>query len=248
MSLEERIKYAEMKARHARSLRPWYKKWWGVLIIISLALIGIILVVSGFYVANKVKEIQLMQAQSYLDEQRQAYLQAINGSGGDYSFGAASPQITIVEFSDFACPFCAQSATGLRAVAKEYGGKLKIVFRDYPLHDNSIDLALAARCAGAQGKFWEFHDYLFAHQDSLTASSTELQTKLLSAAQEQNLNTGEFSTCLENKTYLEQIKNDFQDGETLELQGTPTWFINSYRLTGALSEDKIRELVTGLTR
>ncbi len=248
MSLTERIKYAEMKARHAKSLRPWYKKWWGVLIIVSLAIIGIILVFSGFYVANKVKEIRLTQAQSYINEQRQAYLQAVKGDGSNYSFGAASPQITIIEFSDFACPFCAQSAVGLRAVGQEYKDRLKIVFRDYPLHDNSIDLSLAARCAGAQGKFWEFYDYLFAHQSELTGSSTELQIKLLMIAQEQKLDTDKFSTCLNNKTYLEQIKNDYQDGETLELQGTPTWFINNYRLTGALTEEKIRELVAGLIK
>ena len=248
MSLTDRIKYAEMKARHAKDLRPWYKKWWGALILAISALILIVLVASAFYVYNKVQEINSQAAQNYLNEQKQAYLNAIAGGGTTYSLGSGNPQITIVEFSDFACPYCAESAVAVRKVAAAYQNQVKIIFRDYPLHDNSIDLALAARCAGEQGKFWEFHDYIFANQNNLSDTGDALKTKLLAGAQSLKLNTDKFSTCLTDKTYLSQISTDFQDGETLQVQGTPTWFVNNYRLTGSLSEQKLQELIAGLLK
>lgn len=141
-----------------------------------------------------------------------------------------------------------QSAPGIRAVSERYKNQIKIIFRDYPLHDNSIDLALAARCAGEQGKFWEFHDYLFTNQNKLTDTGEALQTKLSAAAQEQKINVEQFTTCLTDKKYLQDINTDFQDGETLQVQGTPTWFVNNYRVTGALSEQKLEELINGLLK
>lgn len=237
-----------MKARHAKVLLPWYKKLWGIITLIILGLILIILVASTFYVFNKIKEIKLEQTQGYLNEQKQAYLKAINGDGTNYTLGSANPKISIVEFSDFACPFCAESAPGIRAVSERYKNQIKIIFRDYPLHDNSIDLALAARCAGEQGKFWEFHDYLFTNQNKLTDTGEALQTKLSAAAQEQKINVEQFTTCLTDKKYLQDINTDFQDGETLQVQGTPTWFVNNYRVTGALSEQKLEELINGLLK
>ena len=248
MSLKERLEYAAMKARHANVLRPWYKKWWGILILVILGLALIYLIASIFYVISQIQSIRSGQAQTDLAEQTRVYQAAVIGTGGDYAYGTSSPQVTVVEFGDFACPFCAQSATGARAIMAEYKDRVRFIYRDYPLHDNSIDLALAARCAGEQNKFWETYDYFFAHQTSLTDTGDALKTKLLNLASDLKLDLTQFNDCFTNKKYLDNISRDFSDGETLQIQGTPTWFVNFYPVTGYLPADKLQELIGGLIK
>ena len=249
MSLEERLKYAAMKARHKNIFRPWYQKWWGILILIILGLILIILVASGIYVVNKIKQIRAVNSQTSLEQQRQNYINTINGDGTNFTLGTNKPQVTIVEFGDFACPFCQESATGTRKLLADYKDKVKLIFRDYPLHDNSIDLASAARCAGEQGKFWEIYDEFYANQDKFTAVSGDaLTAQLMSLAAFLKLNTSQFSDCLTSKKYIDQIRKDYEDGENLQISGTPTWFINNYALTGYVPAAKFQELVTGLMK
>jgi len=248
MSLDERLQYVAMKSRHKNLLLPWYKKWWGILILITLAIFLIILIASTFYVIDKVKQIQAEKQQTNLETGRQEYLQAINGDGSNYKIGAANPQLTITEFGDFACPFCAQSATAIRKVVTQYPNQVKFIFRDYPLHDNSIDLALAARCAGEQNKFWEMHDQLFANQEVLNASTTELSTGLATIASQLKLNVTQFNLCISDRKYVSQIKRDYEDGEILAIKGTPTWFVNNYTITGYLTEENFTELINGLIK
>lgn len=247
MSLEERLEYAAMKARHAKKLRPWYKKWWGKLILTIIALVLAIAIAAGFYVKNKIKEIQLGETQQLLISQQNVIRTAIQGDGSNYSLGVLSQApITIIEFSDFACPFCQQSVAGLKQAVAQYPDKIKIVFRDYPLHENSVELAQAARCAGEQNKFWEMHDLLFANQNQLTTTGEELKSALLILANNLSLEENQFLNCLETQKYIDKIRRDFEDGEKLQIDGTPTWFINGNRLTGYLPEDKFLELVAGL--
>jgi protein-disulfide isomerase len=248
MSLDERIKYAAMKARHQRILLPWYKKWWGIIILIVIGLFLALVIASGLYVINKIKEIQSAATLTASTQAQQEYLAAIKGDGSNYYLGSDSPRLTIIEFSDFACPFCQESVAGLKNAAASYKDKIKIVFRDYPVHENSIDLALAARCAGEQSKFWEMHDELFANQTELNVSSDGLTEKLVTLAEKLKLNTEQFNTCLTEKRYLEKIKKDFEDGEKLQIEGTPTWFINNNILTGYLPTEKFAELISGLLK
>jgi len=247
MSLEERLEYAAMKARHEKKLRPWYKKWWGRLSLIIIGLILVLAIVAGLYIKEKIKEIQRTEAQQSLINQQQLYQRTIAGNGSNYFLGTANePLVTIIEFSDFACPFCQQSVAGLKKAAEQYPDKIKIVFRDYPLHENSVELALAARCAGEQNKFWEMHDLLFTNQDQLTVSGTELTSALETIAASLKLNSDQFASCRETQKYLDQIRQDFEDGEKLQIDGTPTWFINEGRLTGYLPEETFLKLTSGL--
>jgi len=244
MSLEDRVKYAEMKARHQKHFLPWYKKWWGILIIIfgSLILIGI--VSSAFYVWNQVKIIQTDQANSYLKDQRKQYEDLINGSGG-YSIGSLNPKITVIEFTDFACPYCKESAPEIRKLMTQYKDSVRLIVRDYPIHDTSIDLAIAARCAGEQGKYWEAYDSLFANQDNLKSTST-IKTDVVSWAGSLKLDSAKFSACFDAGNNIDLIKKDYEDGNKLQIQGTPTWFVNYYPITGYYSEEKFKELFDGL--
>lgn len=248
MSLEERMKYAEIKARHKNILRPWYKKWWGILILLIAALAIIAITAATFYVINEIKNIRQGTDQTNNEQQRQQYLAAING-GQNYFTGTSTPQVTIVEFGDFACPFCLASEAGLNQIRAKYANQIKLIWRDYPLHPTSIDLAMAARCAGEQGKFWPFHDLLFADQNKMaTTTGTDLNTQLNVLAQSLSLNTGTFASCLSSQKYLDQIRKDYNDGETLQVQGTPTWFINNYPITGAIAADKFPTLIQGLVK
>jgi len=245
MSLEERVKYAEMKTRHQKRLRPWYKKWWGATILIILGLFLIFAVASGFYVFNKVQEIKDMQSTYNEEYQKVAYQKAILGTN-PYYLGTNNPTITIVEFSDFACPYCQKSASEIKGIVSKYSNKVKLLYRDYPLHENSIDLAIAARCAGEQNKFWLMHDKLFELQDELTETDDALKSKLHDLAQVLGLNTPNFDQCLSERRYIDLVRADYDDGNLLEIGGTPTWFVNNYRITGHISADDFENLVTGL--
>ncbi len=244
MSLEDRFKYAEMKARHEKSLRPWYRRWWGIFAIIISGLILVILVGSGFYVYNVYKEIQSGKSIDYSKNKQQAYLDLIKGPGG-YSIGAQNPKITIIEFTDFACPYCRESAPEIRELMEEYKDSAKLIIRDYPIHENSINLALAARCAGEQGKYWDAYDSLFINQDNLTGTST-IQTDIFSWADFLKLDAVKFQTCFNDRRYIDLIKRDYTDGNSLQINGTPTWFVNNYPITGAYPADKFRELFDGI--
>lgn len=247
MSLNERLKYAEMKARHSKILLPWYRKWWGILIIVIFSLLILDVVMIYFQEIDKIKNPPKVDQQKIIEEQRAIRLKAIKGTGNNFSYGTTSPQITIYEFADFACPFSRESAAGMRKVVEEYKDKVKIVYRDYIIHANSLDLALGARCAGEQNKFWEMHDVLFANQDRLS-SSKDVKNDLNSIASELKLDLVQFSACVESQKYLANIKNDFDDAETLKIKGTPSWFVNNYELTGHIPEDKFRELISGLIK
>ena len=247
MSLQERMRYAEMKARHQQALKPWHKKWWGWL---SIALGIVFLAFLAFY-----GSIYLKQTLAFLkgtaevvspEEEKAAYLQAINGDGTNYFTGPENAKVTIIEFGDFACPYCRQSAPGIRKIAADYKDQVKIVFRDYPLHENSIDLALAARCAGLQGKFWEMHDKFYLEHEPISATGAELQAILVTLAANLNISTKAFEQCLLDRSLVAKIKKDFDDAELLGVEGTPTWFINNNDVLGYIPEDRLREIIDGL--
>lgn len=247
MSINERIQYLEMKERHKNKLRPWYKKPWGVFVIILL--LGLIAAISAsaFYIANQVQNIRNGQSAEQQAAEIKKITAAIDGRGENYSLGPVDAKVKIIIFSDYACPYCRQAAPVVRDLAKKYGDKIRISFRDYPLHDNSVDLALAGNCAGAQNKFWEMHDLLFNNQDVLIPlQGAELNLKLKTLANSLGLNAENFANCLDNKTYLYRLNDDFADAELLGLSGTPSWFINRYKITGYYPEENFIGIIDGL--
>jgi len=248
MNLEDRLKYAEMKARHENALRPWYKKWWGIIILAIISLTIIFLIASALYVTNKVKEINNGPSAEPNPAEVQTYLQKVNGDGTNYFLGTSTPQVTIIEFGDFSCTHCKDSYPVVNQLAQTYKDKIKIVWRDYLINDGSIDLALAARCAGEQGQFWQMHDILFDNQDALIINNSERLGKLVALAQQLKLNAEQFSTCLSGQKYLIQIKKDYDDANGLNISGTPTWFVNNYSFSGYVPLDKFTSLISGLIK
>ncbi len=150
----------------------------------------------------------------------------------DPVLGNKDAPITIVEFSDFECPFCGKHfLTSHPQIVENYvnTGKVKIVYRDFPLdfHKNAQKAAEAAECADEQGKFWEMHDKLFLNQDSLSMENFKQWAKDI------ELDAAQFNACIDSEKYVEEIQNDVKDGTKYGISGTPTFFINNQILKGA---------------
>jgi protein-disulfide isomerase len=148
---------------------------------------------------------------------------------GDPFIGGSDATVEIVEFSDFQCPFCARTVPTVKQILDEYGNQVKIVYKDFPLsfHQNAQKAAEVAECADDQGSFWEYHDVLFANQASLDTTS------LKKYAQDLGLDTGQFNECLDSGKHTQEVLEDFNEGRSLGISGTPTFFINGRKLVGA---------------
>lgn len=245
MSLNDRLKYVEMKTRHQTKFLPWYKKLWGKILLVFLLFLFVFITLSAIYIIKEVKRIRTGGGEINTEELRQTFIDLINGPGG-YSLGATNPKITIVEFTDFACPYCRQSALEIIPLIKEYPDTIKLVIRDFPIHENSIDLAIAMRCAGEQNRYWEAYELTFTQQELLQDTGELLKVNLLAWAEVLGLDLIQFETCFDERRYVSSVRRDYEDGLLLEIQGTPTWYINNYPLTGHYSADKFRDLFNGL--
>jgi predicted DsbA family dithiol-disulfide isomerase len=149
--------------------------------------------------------------------------------GGDPSKGPKDAPVTMIEFSDFQCPYCGRVAPVLKQLEDKYGDKLRLVFRNYPLpmHPQAPKAAEAAACAGDQDKFWEMHDRLFAQQDKLQVAD------LKAAAAELGLDAKAFDACLDSGKHEAAWKDDQKEGDGYGVSATPWFFINGRALSGA---------------
>jgi protein-disulfide isomerase len=150
--------------------------------------------------------------------------------------GPENAPVTIVEFSDFQCPFCSKAHDTVEEVMQAYAGKVRLYFRHYPLpnHPQAPKAAEAAMCANEQGKFWEYHDALFKNQRALEP------TQLKEYATSVGLDAAKFTECLDSGKHAAAVQEDMQAGSRSGVQGTPAFFINGIFLNGAqpLSEFK----------
>jgi protein-disulfide isomerase len=146
--------------------------------------------------------------------------------GAATAFGPADAKVTIVEFSDFQCPFCSRAADVAHKVKEKYSDKVRFVFRQFPLsfHQNAHEAAEAALAANAQGKFWEYHDKLFENQKALDRPSLEKYAK------ESGLDVVAFKKALDAKTYAATVDAEMKLGEEAAVDGTPTMFLNGARV------------------
>ncbi len=156
------------------------------------------------------------------------------------SFGSENPELTIVQFADFQCPFCKASFPALRQLSLQYQDKVKIIFRDWPAHEHSVQLALGAYCAAEQNKFWEMHDKLYQNQSDTFGSN---KNDLASMASELGIYNEQFRSCFDSQKYLSQIQKNYADSQTLSVKGTPTWFFNGRKVEGALSTTDLETVI-----
>ena len=151
----------------------------------------------------------------------------------DPVLGDKNAPLTIVEFSDFQCPFCARfSSDAFVQIKKQYidTGKVKFVYRDFPLssiHPMAQKAAEASECANEQSKFWEYHDKIFLNQASLSLDS------LKQWATDLKLDTNKFNNCLDSGKYVSEISNDLKDAAAAGGQGTPYFIVGEITVSGA---------------
>lgn len=185
--------------------------------------------------------------QEYLSGLREKYETSISlrppvvdvGTGGRPSRGGGeSAPVTLIEFSDYECPFCQRSEATVSEVLKHYGDRVRFVYRDYPLdfHPNAMRASLAAHCAQAQGKFWEYHDKLFIRREFT-------EEKLKSLAGELGLDRKAFDECLDKEQFKDAVEKDRSEGASAGVTGTPTFFINGRLLSGAVPFEEMKKAI-----
>ena len=158
---------------------------------------------------------------------------------GHAAKGPADAPVTIVEFSDFECPYCSRVVPSLDKIKENYGDKVRIVFRNFPLsfHASAQKAAEASLCAGEQGKFWEMHDAMFGDQHALGVD------QLKETAAKLGVDADQFNECLDSGKYYDAIQADIRDGVVAGVQGTPAMFINGRFLSGAQPYENIAAIV-----
>jgi protein-disulfide isomerase len=199
---------------------------------------------------------KLTSDQTELAQTRQEYLRHLRERGStqkpaqaskiEVSFdparlrGNPHASVMIVEFSDFQCPFCRRLQPTLKGLLARYEGKVSLAYRDFPLrgmHGQAELGAESSRCASEQGKFWEYHDLLFANPDKLNRSG------LLELARSIKLDEGQFQSCLSSGKHRAEVEKDLQDGIRAGVMGTPAIFINGTPLSGAQPESVFEQLI-----
>jgi protein-disulfide isomerase len=152
--------------------------------------------------------------------------------------GPKDAPVTLVEFADYQCPYCAKVNPVVEQMKKEYGDKLAVVYKDFPLpmHKDSQKAAEGARCAGDQGKYWEYHDLLFTtHQVDISS--------LKKQAGELKLDQAKFDTCLDSGAEAAAVKKDLAEGQRLGLTATPSFFVNGHFFSGAADATTMHEIL-----
>ena len=245
-----------MKQSLYQQKKPWYKTLTGKLFLSVLLLVSIgFLIFASFvgYYLWKIKNGQgaelaeqfspTFSIDASLDQQNsqqiphqdpRLFIKPLNPR-----LGNPASTVKIIAFIDFSCPYSQKSYPIFKQMSEKYSPAVEIIFKQFPLssiHPDAIPAAVASTCAGEQDKFWPYYDLLFERK-ALD------KTSLVSYATELNLNVNKFNTCLETQKYLLSINDDLQDGISLGVRGTPTYFVNNTKLEGVITKEKWEEVI-----
>jgi len=162
------------------------------------------------------------------------------------ALGNPNAPVTIVEWGDYQCPFCERFFTQVEPkILEEYvtTGKARLAFRDFAfLGQESLWSANAARCANEQGKFWEFHDFLYGHQGGENQGAFN-KDKLKGFAKELKLDTAQFNSCMDSDKYSDAVAKDTEAGRAAGVQGTPATFINGILVSGSQPFSNFQQII-----
>ncbi len=230
---------------------------------ISILLAGLLIAGALYLVGNNNKDKTTQSNPTSNTTGQQTPSDRIDVSAVGPSQGSQNAKVTIVEFSDYQCPFCAaysgfapQVIASLKQrdpsweapypkIVSDYinTGKVRYVFRDFPAHGPLAQKAAeAARCAGDQNKYWEMHEKLFEKQDEWdTTANVEESFKKYAA--DLGLKTDSFASCLSSEKYKAQVEQDYADGKKAGITGTPTFSINGRLLVGAYSYSQFKTII-----
>lgn len=161
--------------------------------------------------------------------------------------GTQDSRVVLVEFGDFQCPACKAAAPVLKRIEEEYEGRIRLVFRHFPLpvHGNAQIAAQAAEAAGEQGKFWEFHDILYGRQD-VWVHSSDPKRLFEDYAREIGLDMGKFKEDLDSGKVKDKVERDVRDGKSVGIDSTPTVFLNGEKFVGVPSYEDLKAKIDRL--
>lgn len=160
----------------------------------------------------------------------------------------ASAKLTVVEFGDYQCPACGAANPIVKRIVQEYKDKINFVYRHFSfLGQESIWAGVAAECAGEQGKFWEYHNYLYENQSGENRGAFS-KDNLKSFAKSLQLSQTEFDLCLDTDKYQEKVLNDTADGRALGVNSTPTFYIDGEKNVGVINYEEFRRKLDTLLK
>ena len=227
---------------------------WG---IAGVALIGLVVVLAGGKLPGfkMAAATNTNQAGQPTGQQPAAQQQAQDPAGDvtktspitdqDHMRGNKNAQITLLEYSDFQCPFCIRHEPTLTQLLNDYKDKIRLVYRHFPLtsiHPYAQKAAEASECASEQGKFWEMHDKLFAANGELAVDA------LKKMAVDLKLNTSQFNNCLDSGKYASKVNQEAAEAQAAGITGTPVTFVNTELVKGAYPVDTFKQIIDGLLK
>jgi protein-disulfide isomerase len=239
------LRYGIIKQTNMNEIKTkkhWYKRWWGILIIVLIPIFATFL---PLYIYQLVVVYDEIKGGTYIDlaefEKSADYdMSAVIDPMAPW-IGAKDAKIVIVEFGDFNCPYCLQEMPILKQVLAKYKDKVKISWRNFPTTQaSSLDFAYGAVCANRQGKFWVYHDIMFANQGQYSVGS------LGSVATGLGVDLETFNSCLENPLTQAEVRKDYLFASDYNLQGTPTFFINGFKLQGIVPYESWEKIIDQL--
>lgn len=160
-------------------------------------------------------------------------------TAGGIRLGSSNAAVTIVEFSDFKCPFCEQAAADIRLLRRLFPAEISLVYRQLPLHSDSFAAAVAAECASRSGRFESLHDRLFAQSDSIGSKSM-----IRFAIEVGGIDTVAFADCIGSKDAADSVARDTSAARRLGIDGTPTILVNETRFESNPGFERLRDEVT----
>ena len=160
-------------------------------------------------------------------------------AGSPAKGGPAGAPVTIVEFSDFQCPYCSRVNPSIAKARETFGDKIRVVFRQFPLgiHPQAPKAAEASLCAHEQGKFWEMHDALFAEQQKIAVPDLKAKAAAL------GLDPAKFDACLDGGSMAAKVAKDLEDGQKAGVSGTPAMFVNGRFINGAVPYEDLAKVI-----
>lgn len=222
--------------------QAWYRRWWGIIILLFLALFLISIFAFIFQVADLALRLhrgQIDNTGAAITNQQPVIKDNLDNSLSPY-LGNPQAKIVIVEFGDFTCPFSKQAAPTMIQLTKLYPNQIKYVFRTFPIvSEESLPAAEGAYCAYEQGNltFWAMHDRLFAIQNNMTVAGIK------QIAADLGLNVNQFNNCLDSQKYDVKISNDAQTGQKAGAEKTPTFFVNGQMVEGVQTLENWRKAI-----
>ncbi|MFA6391608.1 MAG: DsbA family protein [Patescibacteria group bacterium] len=229
--MEEELSPSAIIPTPAPKKKRWFKRWWGITIIVFILLTIVFAAVLIFQIyalinnpENEVSDLKVYDV----------------SADNDPYLGSPDAKVKIIAFEDFECPFCGEAFSIIRELTSTYGDQIQFVFRDFPIvenHPNAPKAHEAAECANAQGKFWQMHDKLYQNQENLSVAD------LKQFAIGIGLDAKSFDTCLDSGRFAAEIEKDRTDGIAVDVRGTPTWFLNGYRIEGVVPLEDFKALI-----